>query len=305
MKLRQGPLLALLAVQSCAHPTVQKEREPTPMQKMPFDAKGSGRPLVLVGGGLTGYASWIPHQERLAATRRVVRVQPLAVQFGLDERALPETYSVKMESGALAATIEALGAEGPVDVVAWSYGAAITLEYALDNPSRIRTLTLIEPPAFWTLDATGSWDAESRKESEDLRALYAEMKARGTVSEDDLATFVRAVAICPPDKNPRELPGWPAWLKHRRSLLSGDAPWGVHDTKDRLTAFDRPVLLVKGTGSSHFLHRIIDALAQTMPRSEVVELPGGHAPQIVAMDAFLSRLSTFEERGGTVSLGAK
>jgi pimeloyl-ACP methyl ester carboxylesterase len=265
------------------------------MAKMPFEAKGSGRPLVLVGGGLTGYASWIPHQDRLAATRRVVRVQPLAVQLGLDERPLPGEYSVKMESSALAATIDALAVDGPVDLVAWSYGAAITLEYALDNPSRVRTLTLIEPPAFWTLDATSSWDAESRSESERLRALYADMKARGTVSEDDLATFVRAVAICPPDKNPRELPGWPAWVKHRRSLLAGDAPWQVSDTKARLTAFDRPVLLVKGTGSSHFLHRIIDALAGALPRAEVVELPGGHAPQIVAMDAFLERLSTFED----------
>jgi len=265
------------------------------MLKMPYDVKGNGRPLVLVGGGLTGYASWIPHQERLAATRRVARVQPLSVQFGLDERALPADYSVKMESGALAATIDELGVNEPIDVVAWSYGAAITLEYALDNPARVRTLTLIEPPAFWTLDATQSWDDEARRESEAVRTLYAGMKVRGNVSEDDLATFVLAVAISPPDKNPRELPGWPAWVKHRRSLLAGDAPWQVHDTRARLMAFDRPVLLVKGTGSSHFLHRIIDALASALPRSEVVEFPGGHAPQIVAMDAFLNRLSTFEE----------
>ena len=266
------------------------------MLKMPFDTKGEGPPLVLVGGGLTGYASWIPHQERLAATRKVHRVQPLAVQFGLEQRPLPAGYSVKMESGALASTIEDLGVGGPVDLVAWSYGAAITLEYALDHPERVRTLTLIEPPAFWTLDATGSWDDESRRESEAVRALYAEMRSRGTVSEDDLATFVQAVAISPPGKNPRDLPGWPAWFKHRRSLLAGDAPWQVHDTKERLSAFDRPVLLVKGTGSSRFLHRIIDALAGALPRAEVVELPGGHAPQLVAMDAFLKRLATFEER---------
>jgi pimeloyl-ACP methyl ester carboxylesterase len=266
------------------------------MLKMPIDVKGDGPPIVLVGGGLTGYASWIPHQERLAAARKVIRVQPLAVQFGLDERPLPEGYSVKVESDALSATIEDLGVGGPVDLVAWSYGAAITLEYALDHPARVRTLTLIEPPAFWTLDATGTWDDESRKESEAIRALYADMRARGSVSEDDLATFVQAVAISPPGKNPRELPGWPAWLKHRRSLLAGDAPWQLHDTKERLAAFDRPVLLIKGTGSSHFLHRIIDALAGALPRAEVVELPGGHAPQLVAMDAFLLRLATFEGR---------
>jgi hypothetical protein len=37
---------------------------------MARDTKGEGRPLVLVGGGLTGWLSWNPHQERLAAQRR-------------------------------------------------------------------------------------------------------------------------------------------------------------------------------------------------------------------------------------------
>ena len=36
-----------------------------------------GDPIVLVPGGLTGWLSWIPHQERLAATRRAIRVQPV------------------------------------------------------------------------------------------------------------------------------------------------------------------------------------------------------------------------------------
>jgi pimeloyl-ACP methyl ester carboxylesterase len=289
--------VALALVGASAHAAKPRAKESSPMPlAMKFDVKGTGRPLVLVGGGLTGYDSWVPHQERLAATRRVARVQPLAVEFGLEERPLPANYSVEMESAALAATIDKITAE-PVDVVAWSYGAAITLDFALDHPARIRTLTLIEPPAFWTLDATGTWDAEGRRESEAIRALYAAMKAKGTVTEDDLATFAAQVALVPPGKNARELPSWPNWVKHRRSLLAGGAPWQHHDTKERLARFAPPVLLVKGTGSSHFLHRIIDALAATMPHAETLELPGGHAPQIVAMDAFLTRLAAFQAGG--------
>src|SRR5512146_282887 len=55
-----------------------------PMAKMQLDAKGHGEPVVLVGGGLTGWESWIPHQQRLAASRQAIRANPIAVQYGLE-----------------------------------------------------------------------------------------------------------------------------------------------------------------------------------------------------------------------------
>jgi pimeloyl-ACP methyl ester carboxylesterase len=270
--------------------------------KMLTDVKGQGPPMVLVGGGLTGYLSWVPHQERLSRTRTVVRAQPLSVQHGLDERPLPAGYSIGMESRALAAALDDPGLAGPVDLVAWSYGAAITLAFALDHPERVRTLTLIEPPAFWVLDATGTADAESRRESDDVRAIYRTIEQ--DVSEEGLAAFVSKVGLCPPGKSPRELPQWPVLVEHRRSLRTGDAAWVHTDTAERLRAFDRPVLLVKGTGSAHFLHRIIDGLAATLPGAQVTELPGGHAPQIVAIDDFLARLAAFQAASTAASAAA-
>ncbi len=260
--------------------------------RMQMDVQGDGPTLILVGGGLTGALSWVPHQERLKSTRRVGRAQPLAVQYGLENRALPDGYSVEMESAALGAAIDALDPGQALDVVAWSYGGAITLDWALDHPDRVRTLTLIEPPAFWVLQATGMEDADSRRESDEVRAGYAGMTR--DVTEEQLATFVRQAGLCPPDRSPQELPAWPEWVRHRRSLRTGAAPWAHTDSAARLRAFDRPVLLFKGTGSAHFLHRIIDALGSTLPRAEVVELPGGHAPQIVAMEDFLARLAAFQ-----------
>jgi pimeloyl-ACP methyl ester carboxylesterase len=260
--------------------------------KMQIDVKGSGPPLVLVGGGLTGWLSWEPHQARLAPTRTVGRAQPLAVQYGLENVPLPSDYSVKMESRALAASVDALFPPGPIDFAAWSYGGFITLDYALDHPERVRTLTLIEPPAFWVLDATGTADSQTERESDDMRALYAQMV--GDVTESQLASFVHQAGLCPPGKSPEELPQWPVWVKHRRSMRTGSAPWAHKDDAARLRAFDKPVLLVKGTGSSHFLHRIEDGLAKTLPRAQTIELPGGHAPNVVAMDAFLERMAAFQ-----------
>lgn len=257
--------------------------------------RGRGAPLVLVGGGLTGMASWEPHQAQLAGERTVVRAQPLSVQYGLDWTRLPEDYSVRTESEALGRALDDLGFVEPVDLVAWSYGAAITLDFALHHAARVRTLTLIEPPAFWALDVTGHTDDEAMGQSTALRAFYATLIG-DDVSEDQLAEFARKVGLVPPGQRPQELPVWPSWMKHRRSLLTGDAAWRHRDTREAIAAFDVPVLLVKGTGSAHFLHRIIDALASALPQARVLELPGGHAPQLVARDRFLAELAAFQAR---------
>lgn len=265
-----------------------------PPHQMSMDLKGQGQEptLVLVGGGLTGWLSWEPHQARLASTRRVARAQLLSVEYGLENRRLPPDYSVALESRALAAGLDAAGLTGPIDLVGWSFGAFVALDFALGRPERVRTLTLIEPPAFWTLAAAGMMDERAASESAAMRDLYKGM-GPDDVSADALEAFIRQAGLCPPGASPRELPQWPVWLEHRRSLLQGDASWEHQDDVARLRAFAPPVLLVKGTGSSHFLHRIIDALAATLPHREIIELPGGHAPQIVAMDAFLERLAAF------------
>jgi pimeloyl-ACP methyl ester carboxylesterase len=280
-------VIVALALGACA--TTEKE----PSMKMQAHIAGEGRALALVGGGLTGWLSWEPMQARLASSRRVARIQPLAVQLGLENRRLPDGYSIDMEADALAATLAEMSPE-PIDLVAWSYGAAIALDFALDHPERIRTLTLIEPPALWVLGETGTLDAEAARASEELRALYGAMTE--DVSEEQLAGFVRHAGLVPPGKRPEELPPWASWVKHRRSLRTGGAAWEHRDHAERLRAFDRPVLLVTGRGTAHFLRRIIDGLAATLPQARVLELNGGHAPQIVEPDRFVEELTAFVSR---------
>jgi pimeloyl-ACP methyl ester carboxylesterase len=255
--------------------------------KMQTATSGSGPTVVLVGGGLTGWQSWIPIAERLSTTRTVIRAQPLSVQLGLENAALPDGYSIEMESAALEAALDAT----PVDVVGWSYGAFVALDYALDHPERIRSLTLIEPPAFWVLSATNRMDDRSRDESRAMRALYLSMTA--DVSPEQLVTFCKAAGFVPEGTNPQDMPQWPSWLEHRRSLRTGTAAWDHLGSLARLETFPRPVLLLKGKASSHFLHAITDALAGTLPRAEVLELPGGHAMHLEATDVFLARLAAF------------
>lgn len=256
--------------------------------EMQSKVTGEGEPLVLVPGGLTGWLSWEPHAERLSATRKVVRTQLLNVQYGLENGTLPSDYSVRIESQALETTFDKLGLTMPLDLVAWSYGAAVTLDYALGHPERVRSLTLIEPPALWVLRAQGLLDAEAKETMAMLQTL------NGDISELQLEQFMRSVGFVPPGKSAREMPQWPLFVKHRQSLRNSPAVVEHNDDPQRLRDFKRPVLLVKGTGSAQFLHQIIDALAATLPKVQVIELPAGHAPQVVSIDRFLERLATFQ-----------
>ena len=264
--------------------------------KMLAKVIGKGRPLVLVPGGLTGWLSWEPHAERLSADRKVVRVQLLNVQWGLEGEQLLPNYSVKMESQSLAETLSELGFKRPIDIAAWSYGALVTLDYALDHPDTIRTLTLIEPPAFWVLRATMGLDAEAQQHVATLEKIH------GDITEDQLEQFASAVGLCPPGQSCREIPQWPLWLVYRQSLRSNPAAVSHNDDISRLRGFKRPVLLVRGTGSAQFLHQIIHGLATQFPQARVVEMPAGHAPHIVSRDRFLAELASFQEHSRSVKV---
>jgi pimeloyl-ACP methyl ester carboxylesterase len=217
-----------------------------------------------------------------------VRLQPLNVQWGLDDRPLPQDYSVKTESCALGPTLDALALTEPLDLVGWSFGGLVALDFALDHPARIRTLTLVEPMALWVLHAKGTLDAEALAHEDLLETL------QGDISEFQLEQFLELAGFARPGMSLHELPQWPMWSRHRRSLRNSAAIVRHADHAARLETFAKPVLLVKGTGSPKFLHQIIDALASHLPRMAMVEMPGGHGSHIVSMDRFLESATAFQ-----------
>jgi pimeloyl-ACP methyl ester carboxylesterase len=255
--------------------------------KMQCEVTGSGRPIVLVPGGLTGWASWEPFVKLFNDKQRVIRVQLLGVQYGLENRPLPNDYSVKTESGALAATLDSLGLITPVDMLAWSFGAFTSLNFALDHSDRIRSLTLIEPPAMWVLRGTARWDGEVQKTADFFQTQ------KDDITEDMLAEFLIRAGFVQPGQSPRDLPKWNHWLPFRRSLLINPAVVTFRDDVKRLRSFQPPVLLVKGTGSTKWLHDVIDVLSENLSHSRVVEFPGGHAPHIASTDRFMIDLKKF------------
>lgn len=258
--------------------------------KMQSKVSGEGNPLLLVPGGLTGWISWDSYVEYFHGKKRqVIQLQLLNVQYGIENRQLPTGYTVKTESGALTAALDSLGYSKPLDIAAWSYGALSSLDYALDNPDRVRTLTLIEPPAIWVLRETGPLDSSTQQTMKFFETLH------GDITDDLLEAFLQNVGFVQNGQSVRELPQWQAWLPFKLSLRNSPAVVSHRDNLNRLQTLKMPVLLVKGTGSAPFLHNIIDVLASNLPNAQVVEFPGGHAPHIVTRDKFLLELENFQK----------
>jgi pimeloyl-ACP methyl ester carboxylesterase len=257
------------------------------MRRMQIDITGQGDPLVLVGGGLTGWLSWVPHAERLAAERRIVRAQLLSVEFGLSGKPLPADYSVRMEAEALRGALDAEGI-GTADIAGWSFGGFTSLTYALDHPDAVRSLTLIEPPAFWVLRTRGPLPDDVLAEQKVFQSF-----GPGAITEEQLEQFAHIAGIVPPGADPHDLPSWPVWVEHRQSLRIGDAPYRMQGDIARVRRFDKPVLLLNGEGSPPYYHAIIDILAEEFPDARIATLPGGHAPHIVSMEPFMRMLRDF------------
>jgi pimeloyl-ACP methyl ester carboxylesterase len=256
-----------------------------PMMKI--EVIGHGENIVLVPGGLTGWLSWEPHSKRLSEKYRVVRVQLMAVDMGLRNEPLPVDYSVNYETEALKRALDQVGVE-QAHLAAWSFGAEVTLNFALNNPDRVRTLTLIEPPAIWVIRSRGPLSKEQLEDQKKIQTL-----GPLDVDEAQLVWFTHFAGFVPQDVNPRTLPQWPAWFKHRQSLRTGDVVYRHEDDIQRARSFKKPTLLFKGEGSSPWLHQITDILAAEFPHAQVETLPGGHAPHIVSMEAFMSTFSSF------------
>lgn len=257
--------------------------------------RGDGDPIVLVPGGLTGAASWEPLVELLARSARVVHAQLLNVQLGLEGEPLPPDYGVRTEVEALVETLEDAGITRPVDVAAWSYGALVALELALDHPGRVRTLALVEPLALFAL---GAADAEARSFAEFLRRFRPD----ADVSEADLEGFLCGVGWLLPGKSPRDLramPQWPAWMRHRQSLRNSAAMADFADDVGRLQRLRLPVSVVEGTASAPLLHRIAGALAMHIRNAQRLELPDGPGPHLTSPERFLDALARLRARATT------
>ncbi len=249
------------------------------------ETQGDGPPLMLVPGSLTGWVSWIPHQQRLLDAYRVIRVQPIHNELGSAGVPGDPGYTAATERESLRLTLDDLALPS-AHFAGWSGGARALLEFAMQYPSRVRTLTLVEPAAYWILDQLSESDAQVTRLNEFLHDL-----AGNDVSDDDLATFLELAGLVSKHEDAFGDPNWTRWQPHRLALSwQGEHADRPHRSVDELAAITCPVLLVRGTDTTPWLRRVTDVLADRLTDTKVLDLPGNHACHIENIDAFLNAL---------------
>ena len=255
--------------------------------------EGSGAPVVLLGGGTRGADEFIPHAAALGREYRTIRLQSLNISRARMNQPLLPDYSIRTETAAMLWTLDKLGVRGPADLVGHSLGALIVLQFALEHPERVRTLTLAEPPAFWVVPA----DELSR--TTDMRAMYElllTLRPDVDPTDEQWIRFRCLLGECGLKRPDPASADWQEWVSRRSALRGLSAIATLKGNVDTLANFRRAVLVVTGTNTVSFHRRVNEILASHFPIVERLELPGTHSAVVTAQDAFLTALRSFFEK---------
>lgn len=180
--------------------------------------------------------------------------------------------SLRVDAGAAA---RLLPAGGGVHLVAHSYGAAVAMQMALDQPGRIASLTLYEPVAFGVLHAMAP-ESEALAEISAIAHQVARLSAAGRLA-DAANAFVCYWG------------GPTAWAQmsdaQRDSVaariatipLHFEALFGAAWTAARLRPLRMPVLLMHGSRTRHSARHVAELLGTALPQAQRLEVAGaGH-----------------------------
>jgi pimeloyl-ACP methyl ester carboxylesterase len=236
------------------------------------DSGGDGEPLLLMHGG--GLADWMTPLAAELRGHRVIRL----VRAGYTGGPLPDGLTIADHARHAATLLRRLDA-APAHVVAHSSGSVIALQLAVDDPSCVRTLCLLEPPLVDALADPSDVDALHAAFGPVMGAAMA-ATARG----DHAAAFDAFMPlVCGP---------------HYREVMDDVLGAAVVDDAARHSgpfftsetpavgawSFDpavaRPVVLVQGADSPPPVHRLIAHLAGLLPQAtiETVENAGHMMP---------------------------
>jgi pimeloyl-ACP methyl ester carboxylesterase len=250
--------------------------------------------LVLVHGSVvnaeTTWKAQKPLAERfelVAPNRRGFPPGPEVDGVDFEEEAAwldpflePEAGSVAGKAGDARPEVRDAFGHPRTHLVGHSYGGVIALFAAARRPEALRSLTVVEPPAFGI--ARGTAAAEAAIESGER--LWRE-------GPHEPEAFLRAFAAWVGARLPSGRLS-PALLQGARLLRRERAPWEADPPLERLDGL--PVLAVSG-GHDPAFEAVCDALAERVGAARAVIPGGGHSVQRLG-EPFNALLAAFVER---------
>lgn len=233
--------------------------------------KGEGTPVVFVHGNWTTGTEWEPVLDRLPPGWRGLApdVRGRGQTTGPDN-----DYTMPELAADLRAFVDALGLD-TFHLVGHSLGSAIALQFALESPERLKTLTVLAPG--WVDGMPAAYNVPAAQQ-----ALHA-----------DPAYFAQALKFQMPT-----LPDGDLWQRlvteghqQRVSATLANLPALVAwQPGDALGAIPVPVLVVSGEQDVLTGGASAERAAAVLHTQSVV-IPGtGHSPNVEAPDQFMALL---------------
>ena len=176
-------------------------------QPLDIRVSGAGVPVVLVHGGVNREQTW-GAQAELAARWRLI--EPARRGYAPSPAAERQDWEVDARE-----IVELLGEHGPAHCAGFSYGGVGLAVAAAADPSRLLSLTLIEPPLFAVAadqpavrefmalarDYTGD-DPEARERAREAFEAVARIRFPGDPGQE--RAFVEARRLAPGLRPPGE-----------------------------------------------------------------------------------------------------
>lgn len=242
---------------------------------------GAGPPLLLVHGICSSRAQWRPNLAALAQVATPVVVELLG-HGRSDSPENPAEYAVEAYIARFEAIREALGAARWA-ICGQSFGAGLTLNYALAHPDRTSA-------QIFTNSASGIGPRRDVP-SEDPAARIAGFEARGRQVLEAMPFYPRRTGRLAPEiedelARDAELISLAGMARTFAVTVPG---LSVADRMDRIAT---PTLLVNGRREKSF-QPLRDAAAAALPGLEVVDLEGGHPINLDCADAFNAAVRDF------------
>jgi pimeloyl-ACP methyl ester carboxylesterase len=254
-------------------------------RQIAYHRAGHGPPLLLLHGGLGDGREWRRQLDGLSDEFDVVAWDAPGCG-GSDDPAAATTMADYAD--AVAGLVTALGLGRP-HVCGTSFGAGLAIAVHRRHPHLARSLVLAAAYAGWK----GSLPpVEVRERVEGVRAEMARPPAlwvdgylpgffAGTVTPETLG-LVRSIML---DVRPA-------------GVLPMVTAFADADLRDALPTIAVPTLLLYGDADARAPRPVAEALHAAIPGSELVWVPGGHAANLEAPEAFNAEVRRFLRRAG-------
>ncbi|RKU00169.1 hypothetical protein C7H84_27280 [Burkholderia sp. Nafp2/4-1b] len=235
-----------------------------------YDVRGSGAPVVFIHGAILsdGFVPVI-EQAGIAENFRIVHYRRRG--YAGSSRAVAG-MSMQEWAGDCIALLDHLGIAS-AHVAGHSFGAGIALQMAIDAPSRVRTLALLEPPlgalvpsaeqfAEWTTTVREIYDSGDKAAAADmvLAGAYGQDYRRFTDGALPAGAFDRAVSDID---------------TYFQVELGAMLRWDI--TTEGLKDIRHPVLSMRGSDTLPVFFEGADLMQRWIPQIHTVSIPcAGH-----------------------------